>query len=67
MYEPQFVAAQVTGSKLKALNHKKLQSMGIEDTSHRSMITACIEALNGDVKTVRVWWAVGNIRPMLRF
>ena len=42
-YEPHFTSAGVTGAKLRSLNHKKLQSMGIEDTGHRAVIMACIE------------------------
>lgn len=44
-YEPHFTSAGVTGAKLRSLNHKKLQSMGIEDTGHRAVIMACIEEL----------------------
>lgn len=54
MYEMQFVAGQINGPKLKSLNHKKLQNLGIEDTGHRAMISACIEALSGELKTVRL-------------
>eukprot|EP00730_Choanoeca_flexa_P000412 TRINITY_DN10189_c0_g1_i2.p1 TRINITY_DN10189_c0_g1~~TRINITY_DN10189_c0_g1_i2.p1 ORF type:complete len:971 (+),score=287.30 TRINITY_DN10189_c0_g1_i2:157-3069(+) len=45
VYEPLFVNGSVTGSKLKTLNHKSLQKLGVEDTAHRTMILACIDEL----------------------
>jgi hypothetical protein len=51
MYEPHFTAAGINGLKLRGLNHKKLQGMGIEDTGHRAIIMACIEELlTGEAK-----------------
>ena len=49
-----FLQKSVTGSKLRQLNHKKLQSLGVDDTLHRKMIMACIEEVLGlTTNTVR--------------
>ncbi|EGD73087.1 hypothetical protein PTSG_04801 [Salpingoeca rosetta] len=42
-----FLDKGVTGGKLKSLNHKKLQSLGVDDTPHRKMVMACIEEILG--------------------
>eukprot|EP00049_Salpingoeca_infusionum_P002946 m.61506 g.61506 ORF g.61506 m.61506 type:complete len:953 (+) comp11868_c2_seq1:125-2983(+) len=46
-YARLFLDKRITGEKLCSLNHKKLQSLGVEDTSHRAMVMACIEEALG--------------------
>eukprot|EP00056_Hartaetosiga_gracilis_P021866 m.26940 g.26940 ORF g.26940 m.26940 type:complete len:929 (-) comp9307_c2_seq4:577-3363(-) len=46
-YAGNFLGKSIDGKKLKALNHKRLEAMGIKDTQHRKMILTCIEEAIG--------------------
>eukprot|EP00043_Microstomoeca_roanoka_P017898 m.188419 g.188419 ORF g.188419 m.188419 type:complete len:948 (+) comp16723_c4_seq1:196-3039(+) len=50
-YATLFLEKGVNGAKLMSLNHKKLQSLGVDDTPHRKMIMACIEEVLGQSTT----------------